>query len=85
MFLLPTCRMYSRYYSYGYDYWQNTAIFPTALCVDGEVRLVDGDRETEGRVEICFSGRWGTINGDGWTMTESTVVCNDLGHEATGI
>ena len=38
----------------------------------------------EGRVEICFSRRWGTISGDGWTETESTVVCNDLGYEATG-
>ena len=38
----------------------------------------------EGRVEICFSRRWETISGDGWTQTESTVVCNDLGYEATG-
>ena len=48
------------------------------------MRLVDGDIEVEGRVEICFSRRWGTISGDGWTQTESTVVCNDLGYEATG-
>ena len=38
----------------------------------------------DGRVEICFSRRWGTISGDGWTETESTVVCNDLGYETTG-
>ena len=57
---------------------------PTANCTDGQVRLVDGATDVEGRVEICFSRRWGTIGGDGWTQTESTVVCNDLGYEATG-
>ena len=50
-------------------------------CADGQVRLVDGGTEVEGRVEICFSRRWGTISGDGWTLTESSVVCNDLGYE----
>ncbi|CAI8004444.1 Neurotrypsin, partial [Geodia barretti] len=55
-----------------------------ASCVDGQVRLVDGATDVEGRVEICFSRRWGTISGDGWTQTESTVICNDLGYEATG-
>ena len=45
---------------------------------------MDGDTDVEGRVEICFSQRWGTINGDRWTQRESTVVCNDLGFEPTG-
>ena len=53
-------------------------------CTDGQVRLVDGATDVEGRVEICFSRKWGTISGDGWTQTESTIVCNDLGYEATG-
>ena len=48
------------------------------------MRLVDGDTDVEGRVEICFGRRWGTISGNGWTHRESTVVCSDLGHEATG-
>ena len=45
---------------------------------------MDGATDVEGRVEICFSRRWGTISGNGWTHRESTVVCNDLGYEATG-
>ena len=45
------------------------------------MRLADGATDVEGRVEICFSRRWETIGGDGWTQTESTVVCNDLGYE----
>ena len=61
----------------------DTSISP-APCSDGEVRLVGGEKETEGRVEVCFSKRWGTIGGDGWTQTESNVICNDLGYEFTG-
>ena len=45
---------------------------------------MDGEKETEGRVEVCFSKRWGTIGGDGWTGTESNIICNDLGYEFTG-
>ena len=55
----------------------------TVNCTDGQVRLMDGDTDVEGRVEICFGRRWGTISGDEWTQTESTVVCNDLGYEPT--
>ena len=61
-----------------------TILFLLASCADGQVRLVDGDTDVEGRVEICFSRRWGTISGNGWTHRESTVVCNDLGYETTG-
>ena len=63
---------------------QTSFIVLTANCSDGQVRLVDGATDVEGRVEICFSRRWGTISGNGWTLRESTVVCNDLGYEATG-
>ena len=58
----------------------------TADCVDGEVRLVEGEFEWEGRLEVCFGQRWGTISGDGWTEINSRVVCNDLGYDlGTGI
>ena len=62
-----------------------TILLLLASCADGQVRLVDGATDVEGRVEICFSRRWGTISGNGWTHRESTVVCNDLGYEATGM
>ena len=64
---------------------QSIFIHITASYTDGQVRLMDGDTDVEGRVEVCFGRRWGTISGDGWTQTESTVVCDDLGYQSNGI
>jgi hypothetical protein len=54
-----------------------------AYCTDGELRLTEGGSDFEGRVEMCLSGRWGTVGGNGWTQTNSDVVCNALGYETT--
>ena len=60
-------------------------MYSPALCQDGEVRLVEGRREWEGRLEVCLSQRWGTVSSDGWTVAESQVVCRDLGYEINGM
>ena len=36
---------------------------------------------SEGLLEICFSQRWGTVNGDGWTYSDAQVACRQLGFE----
>ena len=56
----------------------------TGDCTDGEVRLVGGESEFEGRVEVCLNNRWGTVSSNGWTQTNTEVVCNDLGYEYSG-
>ena len=43
-----------------------------------------GDSEYEGVLEICFGQRWGTVNGDGWTSTDTQVACRQMGFETTG-
>ena len=58
--------------------------FFTATCEDGDVRLVDGDSEYEGLVEVCLSQRWGTVNGDGWSSVDTRVVCRQLGYPTEG-
>jgi len=42
------------------------------------VRLMGGN-DTAGRVEIYYSGQWGTICDDHWTSKEADVICRDLG------
>ena len=37
-----------------------------------------GESESDGRLEICLNKRWTTINGIGWTNTDTKVACNQL-------
>lgn len=54
-------------------------------CQTGEVRLVDGQEESEGRVEVCINGEWGTVCDDGWGSQEAQTVCRQLGFDPTGM
>ena len=56
-----------------------------ADCEDGEVRLADGTHETNGRVEICQNGLWGSVCSDyDWDVQDARVVCRQLGFEFEG-
>ena len=58
----------------------------TAECTEGEVRLVEGAVESEGRVEMCVNGRWGTVCADSsWDDTDAQTVCKQMGLEGTYI
>ena len=45
------------------------------------VRLVSGNSDKEGILEVYYNGRWGTVCNTGWGDNNSEVVCAQLGYK----
>ena len=56
----------------------------TSTCSDGEVRLAGGMNGSEGRVEICYNGVWGSVCANGWDQVDANLVCAQLGYYGQG-
>ena len=54
---------------------------------NGDLRLVGGANNSEGRVEIFWNGIWGTMLSAKWNISsyEPQLVCRQLGLPAEGI
>ena len=53
-------------------------------CIHGDIRLINGSKENEGRVEVCINEVWGTICDYGWDVADANVACRQAGFSDTG-
>uniref|UniRef100_A0A1X7VN53 Deleted in malignant brain tumors 1 protein n=1 Tax=Amphimedon queenslandica TaxID=400682 RepID=A0A1X7VN53_AMPQE len=53
-------------------------------CSDGDVRLIGGINDAEGRVEMCYNNFWGQVCHNSWSTSDANVVCKQLGYQSTG-
>ena len=54
-------------------------------CSDGDIRLVGGNTDNEGNVQICYNNAWGSVCDDNWGIADTNVACQQLGFKANGI
>lgn len=59
-------------------------LFLGGICNHGEVKLVGGSDPSEGRIEVCVDGIWGTVDSFRLQVNIAKIVCRQLGYSDQG-
>ena len=81
---LETCIIIVNYIKHLSITVDSSIVNSSGNCTYGDVRLVGGSNQYEGRVEVCINDQWGTVCSDLWTGPDTSVVCKQLGYSFTG-
>ncbi|XP_061176813.1 deleted in malignant brain tumors 1 protein-like [Saccostrea echinata] len=54
-----------------------------AISCSNRIRLMNGRRSGEGRVEVFINNEWGTVCDDDWDNDDAKVVCRSLGLQSS--
>ena len=70
-------------------YIQNLRLCPpphiSVTCRDGDLRLVGGDAEINGILQMCDSSRWTAVGGERWGRRDTRVACQQLNFSLSGL
>ena len=59
----------------------NTELSVPSNCTSGNIQLVSGSSDGEGRVEVCYQGVWTTVDGQSWDYNDARVLCRHLEYD----
>ena len=62
-----------------YMYFIDSNLVTYSNCTDGQMRLVGGSSQYQGRVEVCVNNAWGTVCSSSWSSSDAKVVCRYVG------
>ena len=68
-----------------YNYSIDSNLVTYSNCTDGEMRLMGGGNQYQGRVEVCVNSAWGTVCSGSWSSTDAKVVCRYVGALTIGL
>ena len=54
-----------------------------AHCSDGQIKVIEGNLEEYGRLEICSDKRWESLSDFYWDQNVARVACIELGFAST--